>query len=126
MPSLEAVMKDYSDKMNNIQKGEGPITRTLNSFFNDEEMVKIWLIRLLNKYNKRFTIYLTIDEIKALFAYTDEIYLKFGASDELTGLNYANEIQQMQDKAHKENLDLIYFPIRHLGTERSLNVLKNK
>ena len=40
-------------------------------------------------------ILLSVDEIKALFAYTDEIYLKFGASDELTGLNYANEIQQM-------------------------------
>ncbi len=62
---------------------------------------------------------LSVDEIKSLFAYTDEVYLKFGASKELTGLNYTAEISKMQAKAQKENLDLIYFPIRHLGTEKA-------
>lgn len=66
-----------------------------------------------------FRAALSIEEIKNLFAYTDDIYLKFGGSKELTGLNYAKEIKQMQDKAQKENLDLIYFPIRHLGTEKA-------
>ncbi len=66
-----------------------------------------------------FRAALSVDEIKDLFAYTDDIYLKFGGSKELTGLNYAKEIKQMQDKAQKENLDLIYFPIRHLGTEKA-------
>ncbi|MBQ3047815.1 MAG: FAD-dependent oxidoreductase [Clostridia bacterium] len=62
---------------------------------------------------------LSVDEIKSLFAYTDDIYLKFGASPELTGVNYKTEIEAMQKKARKENLDLIYFPIRHLGTEKA-------
>ena len=62
---------------------------------------------------------LSVDEIKELFAYTDDIYLKFGGNPELTGLNYKNEIETMQKRARKENLDLIYFPIRHLGTEKA-------
>lgn len=66
-----------------------------------------------------FRAALSVDEIKKLFAYTDSIYLKFGASKELTGVNYLDEIHQMQAKAKKENLDLIHFPIRHLGTEKA-------
>lgn len=62
---------------------------------------------------------LTTNEIKDLFTYTDQIYLKFGASPELTGIGYEKEIESMQKKARKENLDLIYFPIRHLGTEKA-------
>ncbi len=62
---------------------------------------------------------LTTQQIKDLFAYTDDIYLKFGASPELTGLNYKTEIEALQKKAKKENLNLVYFPIRHLGTEKA-------
>lgn len=66
-----------------------------------------------------FRAALSVEEIKDLFAYTDDIYLKFGGNKELTGLEYAKQIKQMQDKAKKENLNLIYFPIRHLGTEKA-------
>ncbi len=66
-----------------------------------------------------FRAALSVEEIKKLFAYTDDIYVKFGGNKELTGLEYADEIKKMQDKAKKENLDLIYFPIRHLGTEKA-------
>ena len=66
-----------------------------------------------------FRAALSVQEIKDLFQYTDDIYLKFGGTPELTGLNYQKEIAQMQERAKKENLDLIYFPIRHLGTEKA-------
>lgn len=66
-----------------------------------------------------FRATLTTEQIKDLFAYTDDIYLKFGANKELTGIKYQEEIQQMQLKARKENLDLVQFPIRHLGTEKA-------
>jgi len=62
---------------------------------------------------------LSIDEIKDLIAYTDNVYVEFGATNELTGLEYQKEIEEMQRKSKKENLDLIYFPIRHLGTEKA-------
>lgn len=62
---------------------------------------------------------LSIDEIKSLFAYTDNIYVQFGGDKALSGVNYEEEIKRYQEKAKKENLDLIYYPIRHLGTEKA-------
>ena len=66
-----------------------------------------------------FSNALSVKEIKDLFGYTDDVYVKFGAEPELAGVKYAEEIKQFQEKAKKENLDLIHFPIRHLGTEKA-------
>ena len=41
----------------------GEENRTPNAIFNNTELIKIWLTMLLQKYNKRFTIHLTQDEI---------------------------------------------------------------
>lgn len=66
-----------------------------------------------------FTAALSDQEIKDLIAYTDDIYVKFGGSKELTGIGYEKQIEEIQKKAKKEHLDLIHFPIRHLGTEKA-------
>ena len=64
MPSLNDVMKDYSRKMNFTANGEATIIRSLsNTFFNDEEMIKYWMVTLLLKHDKKLIINLTIDEI---------------------------------------------------------------
>ncbi len=63
--------------------------------------------------------YLTTDEIKALLDYTDKIYLDFGADTKLEGIEHRDEIEKLQAKAKKEDLDLIDIPIRHLGTEKA-------
>lgn len=63
--------------------------------------------------------YLSNDEIKELLAYTDNVYLDFGADKKLEGIEYRDEIRKLQAKAKKENLELIDIPIRHLGTEKA-------
>ncbi len=63
--------------------------------------------------------YLTTEEIKDLLAYTDKVYLDFGADPKLEGIEDRDEIVKLQQKAKKENLDLIDIPIRHLGTEKA-------
>lgn len=63
--------------------------------------------------------YLTTAEIKELLAYTDKVYLDFGADPKLEGIENRDEIRKLQAKAKKENLDLIDIPIRHLGTEKA-------
>jgi len=54
----------------------------------------------------------------------DEIYLKFGAPQELYGTD-ADQILKLQSNASKYFLKLIPSRIRHLGTERCKEVLKN-
>ncbi len=63
--------------------------------------------------------YLSETEINELLTYTDNIYLKFGADKKLYGNKYLDEIKKIKNKAKKENIDLVSFPIRHLGTEKA-------
>lgn len=63
--------------------------------------------------------YMKNDDIKALLTYTDDVYLKFGADSHLNGIEFRDEIIKLQKKAKKNDLTLIDFPIRHLGTEKA-------
>ena len=66
-----------------------------------------------------FREYLSQDEIFDLLSYTDNVYLKFGADPKLHGVQHIEEIRKIQEKALKQNLNLVHFPIRHLGTEKA-------
>ena len=63
--------------------------------------------------------YIGVEETKKLIDYVDKIYLDFGATEELQGIQYKDEINKIKEKAKKNNLNLISIPIRHLGTEKS-------
>lgn len=62
--------------------------------------------------------------MKDLIAYSDQLYLDFGATDEVFGTDM-KVFQELERQAVLAELKLVHSPVRHLGTERSLNVLKN-
>ena len=66
-----------------------------------------------------FREYLDEKEIFDLLTYTDNIYLDFGADTKLHGVEHIDEIKKLQEKASKNNLNLVSYPIRHLGTEKA-------
>lgn len=66
-----------------------------------------------------FKEYMAEEEISDLLTYTDNIYLKFGADPKLHGVEHMEEIKALQKKASKQNLNLVSYPIRHLGTEKA-------
>ena len=66
-----------------------------------------------------FKKYLSNEEIYDLLTYTDNVYLKFGADTELHGTKHMDEIKKLQDIASRHNLNLVSYPIRHLGTEKA-------
>ena len=66
--------------------------------------------------------YLGKDDTQALIRYVDEIYLKFGAPDQLYGVG--DEIDRISRQASLAGLRLIPVPLRHLGTERCRSVLR--
>ena len=66
-----------------------------------------------------FKQYMSEEEISDLLTYTDNIYLKFGADKKLHGIGHMDEIKKLQEKAFKNNLNLVSYPIRHLGTEKA-------
>ncbi|MDY5731541.1 MAG: FAD-dependent oxidoreductase [Eubacteriales bacterium] len=52
----------------------------------------------------------------------DELYLKFGAGEEVHGQN-DKFVDEIQYEASKHNIKLVPCPVRHLGTENSAKVL---
>lgn len=68
--------------------------------------------------------YLGVEKTKELMHYTDEIYLKFGADTKIEGIEHAEEIQKIADRAKENGITLANCPIRHLGTEKSHELYK--
>lgn len=68
--------------------------------------------------------YMSRKEVEDLIEYTDNIYLNHGATKEVFGTNIT-DVQEIAHQATLAELKLVYSPVRHLGTERSLDVLKS-
>lgn len=70
------------------------------------------------------TDYVERPELEELIKYTDDIWLEYGATTEVFG-TASDDFLEISRKATLAELKLVYSPIRHLGTDRSLKVLKN-
>ena len=68
--------------------------------------------------------YMSREKVEELIDYSDKLYLNFGATDEVFGTD-KKIFQEIERQAALAELKLIHSPVRHLGTERSLNVLKS-
>lgn len=68
--------------------------------------------------------YIGVEETKKVISYTDEIYLKFGATNKLEGIGNPMEVARIRKKAHSVGLELVNIPIRHLGTDKAHQVYK--
>jgi len=68
--------------------------------------------------------YMSRKSLEELISYTDNIYLKHGATETVYGTDN-DSFLEVSRKATLAELKLIHSPIRHLGTDRSGAVLKN-
>lgn len=62
------------------------------------------------------------DTVEELIKYTDDIYLEFGADEQIEGLGSDEAIQNIRKRAIHADLKLVDCPIRHLGTEKAQEV----
>jgi len=62
------------------------------------------------------------DHMQELIDYVDSLYLKFGATDKIYGVG--EEVGELRRRAILAELKLIPVRLRHIGTERSRQVLK--
>lgn len=68
--------------------------------------------------------YMSREDVEKYIKYADDIYLEHGATDELFGTDL-NTFREIERQAALAELKLVHSPVRHLGTERSLDVLKH-
>jgi hypothetical protein len=69
--------------------------------------------------------YVSETELAELINYIDHIYVVFGAPKDVFGLDQTGKIQEFQHNAAKAELKLIPVAIRHIGTGRCQDILKN-
>ena len=62
------------------------------------------------------------DKATELIRESDDIYLQFGADQNVYGVDKQQEIRKIRKKAINANLKLIECPIRHLGTEEGYKI----
>lgn len=80
-------------------------------------------LSLCEEVGGNLTSYLPVEETRSLIKYADQIYLDFGAPDEVHGLN-DKKVEEIAYECSKYNIQLIRCPVRHLGTENAFEVLK--
>ena len=68
--------------------------------------------------------YMSRKDVEYYSDYADKLYLEHGATDEVFGTNLET-FREIERKAVLAELKLVHSPVRHLGTERSLDVLKH-
>ena len=69
------------------------------------------------------TDYLPVETVRDYIKYADSMYLRFGAPEEVFGLN-DKKADEIAYECSKHNIRLIPCPVRHMGTEYSYEVLK--
>jgi len=67
--------------------------------------------------------YLGTEKTAELIRHVDDIYLRFGASNEVYGVG--PQVEPLSRKAESAGLKLVPVPIRHMGTELCRDVLKD-
>lgn len=67
--------------------------------------------------------YMSRQHAEELIEYSDKLYLDFGATKDVFGTD-TKTFHELERQAVLAELKLVYSPVRHLGTERSLDVLK--
>jgi len=62
--------------------------------------------------------------LAGVIQYIDQVYLDFGAPEQVFGLEHEEEIQDMQRRAVLSELKLVPVRIRHMGTGRCIEILR--
>lgn len=68
--------------------------------------------------------YISFGEVEDLIQYCDDIYLEHGATEVVYGRD-KSKFTDIERAATMAELKLVHSPVRHLGTEKSLHVLKH-
>ena len=125
--ALELVMKSEGKRFLIIEKGKDLPGRDRKEIFSGWGGAgtysdgKLNISRDVGGFLNEYTAPAELDE---LLSYADGLYLKYGAPAELKGYD-AESVSPIEHKAAQAGLRLIPFPIRHIGTDRCLELLKN-
>lgn len=79
---------------------------------------------ITSEFGGWLTDYLPENQVEALIQYVDQIYLKHGATEEITD-PYTDHVREIEKKAYAVGLKLLRARVRHLGTEQNIEIMKS-
>ncbi|WP_335871700.1 NAD(P)/FAD-dependent oxidoreductase [Bacillus sp. 2205SS5-2] len=79
---------------------------------------------ITSEFGGWMTDYLSNSQVVDLIQYVDEINLKHGATDTITD-PLTPEVREIERRGYAAGLKLLRAKVRHLGTEKNLEILKN-
>lgn len=113
-PMVEKKNKDCINcKSCSIMKGFGGAGNFSDGKYNFTTQFGGWL-----------TDYLDDTQVMDLINYVDKVNMDFGATDQLFS-TYTEDAKKIEKKALEYDLHLLQAKVKHLGTERNLEILKN-
>ncbi len=78
----------------------------------------------LKKWEGQLTSYIDGQLFREVVQYVDSTYLRFGGTDKIYGTD-SEKVEELRRKAEIAELVLVPAKIRHLGTDRCWDILKN-
>lgn len=78
---------------------------------------------ITSEFGGWMTEYLSNDEVEGLINYVDSINLKYGAPKEITNPT-TEAVRDIERRGYAVGLKLLRAKVRHLGTEKNLDILK--
>ena len=78
---------------------------------------------ITSEFGGWMTDYLDDNEVEKLIEYVDSVNLKYGAPDEITDPN-TEAVRDIERRGYAVGLKLLRAKVRHLGTEKNLEILK--
>ncbi len=67
--------------------------------------------------------YIGKEEIRSYIRYVDDVYIRYGAPDEIFGED-PEKVRELENVALKNGLVLVPSPVRHIGTDRCRDLLR--
>lgn len=77
---------------------------------------------ITSEFGGWLTDYLSTDEVEDVINYVDNLYLKHGATKEITDPT-TNKVKEIEHRGYAVGLKLLRAKVRHLGTEENLRIM---
>lgn len=77
---------------------------------------------ITSEFGGWLTDYLSTDEVEDIIQYVDNLYLKHGATKEITDPT-TDKVKEIEHRGYAVGLKLLRAKVRHLGTEENLRIM---
>lgn len=123
-PRLKILLLDKGKPIDERERPKNGEKRSITSGFGGSGAFSDGKFNITEEFGGWLQDYMSGARVLELIKYVDNIYLKFGAPKEITN-PYTEEVRDLEREGYAFGLKLLRASVRHLGTERNVQIMKN-